>query len=66
MKFINEYHKQHVLHNLKQIEEWRKYPVGLQVQLQRQRKREQQAKEMEDQKMVENPKKNDLENGKVS
>jgi hypothetical protein len=36
-------HKKVMIHNMNQIDEWRKYPVGLQVEIQRQRKREQQT-----------------------
>ena len=54
MKFINEFHKQAMLHNMKQIEEWKKHPAPLEEVLARQRRREQLAEEMEKQEILKN------------
>ena len=62
MKFINDFHRESTLRKLKQIEEWRKHPAPLAEVLARQRKREQQAIEMDKQKLLENIKKNNVEN----
>ena len=50
MEYLNQFHKESTERKMKQIEEWRKSPVDLEGALKRQRIREQQAREMEENK----------------
>jgi hypothetical protein len=63
MKFLNEQHKVLTLRKLKQIEEWRKLPFDLQGVLERQRKRERQAEEMEKREILKKIKKVENDTG---